>query len=140
MEAEPRQIYVTDNDHRRLMQVVPTLAALKNSDKAYLVGLRQALEQAVVVSPESIPPYIITMNSRFRLKELETAHEAEYTLVFPGKADIRRGMISILAPAGASLIGARELEIVQVQTPAGEKQFEVGGITYQPEAAEEYNL
>ncbi len=140
MEAAIRQIYVTDHDHRRLMQVVPSLAVLKNSDKPHLVRLRRALEQAKIVAPEAIPPYIITMNSRFRLKELETAHEAEYTLVFPGKADIKRGMISILAPAGASLIGARELETVLVHTPAGEKQFEVGSITYQPEAAEEYHL
>jgi regulator of nucleoside diphosphate kinase len=140
MEAAIKQIYVTDHDHRRLMQVVPSQSALRNTDKIHLQGLRRALEAAVIVAPEAIPPYIITMNSRFRLKELETAHEAEYTLVFPGKADIRRGMISILAPAGASLIGARELETVYVQTPAGEKQFSVGSITYQPEAAEEYGL
>ena len=139
MEAQSPRIYITDQDFSRLRRSIPMPERLNGADKLHLRRLHEALKAAIVVPPQQIPPYVITMNTRFRLKDVETAHESEYTLVFPGRANIRQGMISVLAPAGAALIGAQELETVSVLTPVGVKHFEVAGITYQPEAAEEYD-
>lgn len=140
MESTARRIYITDHDLSRLVRLLASGHEFNAPANRHLVTLREELESATVVAPQAIPPNVITMNSRFRLSDLETAHEAEYTLVFPGKADISRGRISILAPAGAALIGAHELETVLVQTPVGLKRLRVDSIVYQPEMEEEYEL
>ncbi|HET6569713.1 MAG TPA: GreA/GreB family elongation factor [Rhodothermales bacterium] len=140
MESMTRNIYITDHDASRLMRLLTSGQQLNTPANRHLLTLKEELEAATTVAPQAIPPFVITMNSRFRLKDLETAHEAEYTLVFPGKADINQGKISILAPAGAAFIGAKELETVSVQTPVGLKRFRVESITYQPEMEEEYEL
>ena len=140
MEDVSRRIYITDYDLFRLRRSLPPQHRVNDSDRPHLHRLHELLDTAVVLNPREIPSHVITMNSRFRLKNLETAAESEYTLVFPGKADISRGLISVLAPAGAALIGAQDLETVSVLTPAGEKQFEISGILYQPEASEDYHL
>lgn len=140
MELRNRRVYITDYDLHRLSMLLRSQGDLKQVGKEELHGLAADLKQAVVVSSQKTVPQVITMNSRFRLKDLETAQEDEYTLVFPGKMNRGHGKISILAPIGAALIGAQEHETVSVTTPSGLKQLRVEAILYQPEAAKTYHV
>jgi regulator of nucleoside diphosphate kinase len=85
--------------------------------------------------PQDIPHDLITMNSTFRLRNLDTAEQTVYTLVFPGEADSAKSKISILAPVGTAVLGYRVGDIIEWQVPAGSKRFKVEQILYQPEAA-----
>lgn len=140
MEAPSRRIYITDYDLHRLRMLIRSQGDLSRPDKAQLRALASEMGRAVVISSKSVVPFVITMNSRFRLKDLDTSEESEYTLVFPGKSNKGQGKISILAPIGAALIGAQELDTISVSTPSGVKRFHIGSIQYQPEAAGEYHL
>lgn len=142
METIDKTIYITEHDFRRLKGLVQSVADKRSNEirTQHLRVLRNGLEQATVVGSQHMMPEVITMNSRFRMKDLESNIEGEYTLVFPGRADISRGRLSILAPVGAALLGAEALETISVLTPAGVKQFRIEAIEYQPEAAGEYFL
>lgn len=122
-----KPIFITKYDKRRLESLV--------SDE-----LKAELKRARVVEPKEIPPDVITMNSRFRLKDLDTEEETEYTLVFPEDEDIYSNKISIYAPMGVALIGYRVGDVIEWPAPRGTLKIQVMEILYQPEAAGDFNL
>ena len=102
--------------------------------------LQKELNRALVVEPKDIPKDVITMNSRFRLKDLKTGEEMIYTLVFPEEENIYDNKISIFAPMGLALLGYKIGDIVEWPVPDGVLRVEVLEILYQPEAMGDYNL
>jgi len=87
-----KPIYVTKYDKIRLKNLI-------NND------LKKELDRAKLVDPKDIPNDVITMNSKFKLKDLDSGEEMIYTLVFPEEADVYKNKISIHAPMGIALIG-----------------------------------
>lgn len=133
------KIYITEFDLKRLNGLINyAKEAWDKRAVQHLDDLDEELERAEVVRPEEIPPDVITMNSTFRLKDLETGEELTYTLVFPAKAESSNGKISVLAPIGIAALGYRVGDIVEWQVPAGLKRFKIEAILYQPEAALDY--
>jgi len=132
----PRIIYITDADKRRLE---PLIEALKTS-RDDLRGLQSELEHARVVAPKEVPPDVITMNSKARLRDLETNEEVVYTLVFPDQANIENGRISVVAPVGTAMLGHRVGDEFEWQVPAGAVRLRVEEVLYQPEAAGHFHL
>lgn len=129
-----KEIYLTDTDQRRLKGLLASKGKLDGRDERNLSDLQYELERAKVVPAAEIPQDVVTMNTRFRLRDIDTGLIAEYTLVFPGEADISKGYLSILAPIGTALLGYRELDTVEWNVPAGLKRFRVEEVLYQPEA------
>lgn len=80
------------------------------------------------------------MNSRVRLKDVETGEEKIYTLVFPSDAAIEANKISILAPIGTAILGYKAGDLIEWPIPAGVKTFRIEAVLYQPEAAGRYDL
>lgn len=133
-----QSLYLSRADVARLERLIAS--ARDQRDLAYLDGLEARLEQAQSIAAREVPPDVVTMNSRVRLHEPRTGARPEYTLVFPEAADAARLRISVLAPLGAALLGAREGDRVQWETPGGEREMVVESILYQPEAAGRYDL
>jgi regulator of nucleoside diphosphate kinase len=135
------KIYITEFDVKRLKGLIK-YAKESWGDRVvqHLEKLDEELDRAEIVKAEEIPPDVITMNSTFRLSDLETGVEIVYTLVFPAKADSSSGKISVLAPIGTAVLGYRVGDIVECGGPAGMKRFKVEGLLYQPEAALNYHL
>jgi regulator of nucleoside diphosphate kinase len=134
------KIYISEFDMKRLKGLIKF--AEERWDKRvlpYLEELDEELDRAEIVKPEEIPTDVITMNSRFRLNNLDSGEQVVYTLVFPGKADSANGKISILAPVGTAVLGYRVGDTVEWKVPAGIKRLKVKGIVYQPEAAGDYH-
>jgi regulator of nucleoside diphosphate kinase len=134
------KIYITEFDLKRLKGLIRY--AEERWDKRvirYLEELDEELDRAEIVKPEEIPTDVITMNSTFRLSNLDTAEEAVYTLVFPAKADSTSRKISILAPVGTAVLGYRVGDTVEWKVPGGLKRLKVKEIVYQPEAARDYH-
>ena len=134
------KIYISEFDMKRLKGLIKF--AEERWDKRvvpYLEELDEELDRAEIVKPEEIPIDVITMNSTFRLNNLDSGEEVVYTLVFPGKADSTNGKISILAPVGTAVLGYRVGDTVKWKVPAGMKRLRVEEIVYQPEAAGDYH-
>ncbi len=132
----PRIIYITEADMRRLR---PLIEGMKNS-RDDLRGLQSELENARVVAPADVPPDVITMNSKARLRDLDTGEEMIFTLVFPGNADIEHDKISVVAPIGTAMLGHRVGDEFSWEVPAGSVRLRVEEVLYQPEAAGHYHL
>ena len=108
------KIYITEFDMKRLKGLIKF--AQERWDKRvvkYLEELDEELDRAEVVRPEEIPTNVITMNSTFRLIDLDSGEDFVYTLVFPANADSVNGKISILAPVGTAVLGYRVGDTVE---------------------------
>ncbi len=134
-----RTIYITDNDMKRLRELVMVVRQFKKEEK-YLQELENELNRAKVVKSHDIPADVITMNSEVHLRDMNTKEEITYTLVFPDQADAGQGRVSILAPIGTALLGYRVGDVIEWKVPAGIVKLKVEKILYQPEAAGDYHL
>jgi regulator of nucleoside diphosphate kinase len=133
-------IYITEFDKKRLKGLIKFAAERwDNKVLPYLEDLDGELDRAEAVKPEEIPTDVITMNSTFRLRDLDSGEEVVYTLVFPAEADSKNRKISVLAPIGTAVLGYRVGDTVEWEVPAGIKRLKVDEIVYQPEASREFH-
>src|SRR5690606_18678329 len=102
--------------------------------------LAEKLSSAETLPREKIAKSVVTMNSRVRLRDLDSNRETEVTIAYPHEADARKGRISVVSEIGVALLGAREKDVVSWKTPKGMGRFEITEVTYQPEAAGDYDL
>ena len=133
---DTRVIYITEADMKRLR---PLIEGMKNS-RDDLRGLQAELEHARVVTPADVPPDVVTMNSKARLRDLDTGEEMIFTLAFPGNASIAHDRISVVAPIGTAMLGHRVGDEFEWEVPAGSVRLRVEEVLYQPEAAGDFHL
>jgi len=125
---------ITQADFTRITNLLGGMRAFSERDSVNVRKLHDSLTQATVVSSGEVPENVVTMNSRITVRIPETGEQDEYTLVYPEKADYRKGFISILAPLGAALIGSRVGETISWEVPKGQRNLEIREIHFQPEA------
>jgi regulator of nucleoside diphosphate kinase len=133
------KIYISEFDMKRLRKLIKF--AEEQWDKRYIQHieeLNEELDRAEILKHEEIPTDVITMNSTFRLRDLDNGEQVVYTLLFPGNADSTNGRISVLAPIGTAVLGCRVGDAVEWRVPAGSKRLKVEEVVYQPEAAGNY--
>lgn len=98
------KIVIGETDYANL-----TRLATDSLDRMPVVAeeLLTELERAKLVSDRAVPPCVVRMGS-FVSFRAENAPERRVELVYPGRADIAEGRISIMTPIGAALIGLAE--------------------------------
>ncbi len=127
------EIIISSRDMERLEGLLHAPAARNRSD---LDGLRAELARAQVREPEDMPPDVITMNSRARIRELPGGKERELTLVYPGNTGSAGASVSIFTPAGSALLGLAVGQSIDWPTVEGHVvHLEVLEVTSQPEAS-----
>lgn len=129
-----RAIYVAHEDRVRLEGLLRRAAPDTAQEAGYLAALAGELARAQVMPRAQIPPVVVTMNSSFRLRDLETGEEETYTLVFPEEADIYENKVSVLAPVGTALLGYQAGDVVEWPVPAGVRRFRIKAV-FPPEPA-----
>ena len=72
----------------------------------------------------------VIFGSTVKLQDLETEKQITYTLVGQDEADIKKNLIFFKSPIGKALISKDKGEIVTVNTPSGEKNFEILDVEY----------
>ncbi|HBI16391.1 MAG TPA: transcription elongation factor GreAB, partial [Desulfobulbaceae bacterium] len=102
---EQKQVFLTEYDHDRLLELIESAKEYYARDQDYLEQLEEDLSRCRLVDSRSIPADVVTMNSRVRIRDLDTDKEMEVTLVFPQKANLEAGRLSILSPIGAAILG-----------------------------------
>ena len=132
-------IIVTEFDKRRLLSLIEIFRG-RSTDPASLDQLELELERADTVEPRDVPADVVTMNSTVVLVDLDTRDRRTLTVVFPSAANADLGRVSILAPVGRALLGARQGAEVECPTPGGTRRVAVERISFQPEADGKFNL
>jgi transcription elongation factor GreA len=92
---------------------------------ARLGQLKKRMGDIGMLNLNNIPHDRAGYGSRVWLRDLVKTAELEYKLVTSEEADAAKGMISTTSPIGKALLGRRVGDEVQVQTPAGVKEFEL---------------
>lgn len=133
-------VIITKTDRDRLEQAI--WPSGKKSDRGlpwHMTALEKELNRASVVDPKRVPPDIVTMNSTVQVRGAGDESDV-YTIVYPDETDIDAGRVSVLAPMGLALLGARVGEVVRLETPAGPRRYTVEKILFQPESAQRWDL
>lgn len=132
-------IYVTEFDLKRLEEIVAGKRHASRLQKE-LDLLDEELSRCQIVSSEEVSPDVVTMNSRVRLRDLDSHREMIYTLVFPCNADLAEGRISVASPIGTAILGYSAGDIIAWNVPGGVRKIRIEEILYQPEASGAYHL
>ena len=72
----------------------------------------------------------IIFGSTVTVKDLENQNKRSFKIVGKDEADISKGLIYFKSPMGKSIIGKTVKELVTVNTPSGEKKFEILEVKY----------
>lgn len=127
-------ITITRTDKLRLTDLILKTLREGGRDIGHLRDLGEELERAKVVESTEVPPNVVTMNSTVRISDLETGEQFTYTLVYPDRANIDEGRLSILAPVATALLGYRMGDVVEWPVPAGIRRMRIEELLFQPEA------
>ena len=99
------------------------------------------LGTAAIVPSRRVSPDIVTMYSQILLMDLETHQRHKLTLCYPADAEPAAGFVSVLSPAGWSVLGLSVGSIARWRTPAGdERAGAILAILFQPEASGDYSV
>jgi regulator of nucleoside diphosphate kinase len=121
-------------DTRKLRKAVDRAARCWMTDVPHLDLLRSVLQRARAAPPAEFPSDLLTMNSRFVLKNVLTGESGAYELVYPAEEAVHRNRISVMSSAGMALLGARVGEERVWTSSAGPEVGLVQELLYQPEA------
>ena len=72
----------------------------------------------------------VVFGSTVELIDTSGAETVSYQIVGEDEADIKLGKISYSSPIAKALIGKSEGDVVEVRTPGGLKEFEIGDVRY----------
>ena len=114
-QAKP-QITLTAQDHERLTGLA---RAAMVSMPEVASCLTEELDRAHVLPKGRRALRTVCMGSKVRFRDETTGATQTVLLVYPGKADIAEGKISVLTPIGTALIGLAEGDSIMWQTRTG---------------------
>ena len=72
----------------------------------------------------------VIFGSTVKVQDLETEKKISYRLVGQDEADIKKNLIFFKSPIGMALIGKNKGEMISVNTPSGERNFEILDVEY----------
>lgn len=83
------------------------------------------LAMAEVVDPSTLKSETIVFGANVTLVDVESEEKSSYRIVGVDEADVKKGLISILSPMARALIGKRSGDVVVVQSPKGDREYEI---------------
>jgi len=134
MNMSDQTIILTWPDHAELTLLVESRRYRPNTlDGPAFERLAAELSRAKLVASGDIPTNVVTMNTRFRARDLDTNEELTLTMSWPDEADVNRGCVNVLAPLGMALLGCRVGQDIDWPVPGGHRRLRVEAVLYQPE-------
>jgi transcription elongation factor GreA len=97
--------------------------------QARIDRLRDELNRAYIVDPNSLPADTVVFGRRVRVKDLDSGDEEVFELVGPGQEDYDNNRILTSSPIGQGLLGKKKGEVAEIKVPAGVLRFEIVAIT-----------
>ena len=72
----------------------------------------------------------VIFGSTVYLINLDTDDKIDYKIVGKDEADLKQKLIFFQSPIGKGLIGKNKNDLVEINTPAGVKNFEIKDVKY----------
>jgi transcription elongation factor GreA len=72
----------------------------------------------------------IIFGSTVYLENLDTGEKIDYKIVGKDEADLKNKLLFFKSPIGKGLIGKNKGDLVEILTPAGNKNFEIKDVKY----------
>ena len=72
----------------------------------------------------------VIFGSTVYLENLDTGEKINYKIVGKDEADLKKKLIYFQSPIGKGLIGKNKKDLVEINTPAGTKNFEIKDVKY----------
>ena len=123
-------------EDERLLTEIDFARLNKLSGTPFPPELVDTLEALDLVPSREIPPDVVTMYSQVIVEDLGSGQQRRLTLCYPRDSAPDRGLVSVLSPVGASLLGQRVGSIARWRMPGGDDgAARILALLYQPEAS-----
>jgi len=96
-----------------------------------IAEIEQSLAGAEIIDPTKVrADGRVVFGATVDLVNLASGEDARYQIVGDLEADISAGLISISSPIARAMIGKEEGDVVTVQAPAGDTEYEIVAAAY----------
>jgi transcription elongation factor GreA len=93
--------------------------------------IEKRLANAEVIDVARLPPSSrVVFGATVDLEDQDDGSHITYQIVGEDEADIRRGLISVGSPIARALVGKSKGDLIEVDVPAGRRNYEVIAIRY----------
>jgi transcription elongation factor GreA len=92
--------------------------------------LEDKIARAEVIDVTKLSGDTVKFGATVTLVDEDTDEESTYQLVGEDEADVKQGRLAITAPLARALIGKEKGDSVEVNTPKGEKVYEILKVKY----------
>lgn len=90
-----------------------------------IMELEDAVARAQIIDPKTLSGDKVLFGATVKLEDSETGENHSYQIVGQYEANLEKGLISLLSPIARALIGKSKGDFVDVQTPKGDKSYEI---------------
>ena len=95
-----------------------------------IADIQGKLASAESIDPSTIKSDRVVFGAYVKIQDLGNDEESSYQIVGMDEADVKQGRISIMSPIARALIGKRAGDTVTVQSPKGDKDYEILGFEF----------
>ncbi len=93
--------------------------------------LEGTISNAQIIDPSSLDVGDrVVFGATVALEDLDSGSQVTYQIVGDIESDIRENRLSVSSPVARALIGKSEGDVVEVQAPAGVREYEILSIEY----------
>ena len=92
--------------------------------------MEDKLSRAEVIDPSSLSGTTVKFGAKLILIDEDTEAEVKYQIVGDFEADVKKGRISLSSPIARALIGKKQGDTVEVNTPGGGKSYEIKKVAW----------
>lgn len=97
--------------------------------KAKIAQLTEQLGKLNNIDTSEIPEDRVGFGSKVKIQDVDSSFQLEFTFVSDAETDPSAGKISLSTPYGQALAGKKAGEVVEVNIPAGKKNFKLMSLT-----------
>jgi len=102
--------------------------------QSYIAGrmadLEHRLATSEIIDTSRLDSSKVVFGATVKLIDLFKGESKKYTIVGEDEADLKNGKISLSSPVGRALIGNKVGDVVTIKAPAGDREYEIQGISF----------
>ena len=121
---------ISTHNRQRLGTTIDEATRSGRASPPLLMCLEEKLELAECVSPPEIPDSVVTMNSRFRLRDAVTGKVESHVLCYPDSAGATAEDLSVLEPIGCAVLGCRVGDQIVAEDASGMRRLQLVEVLY----------
>jgi len=135
-----KDLLIIQKDAERLRLLIRDRTSCDENEQSYLKQFVEELLRARIIDPKNMPPYVVTMNSLVKLRDMDSREFCLYRIVYPGGRESGKERVSVMAPIGMVLLGCRVGDVVALPVSGGMRRLQIEKVLYQPESAGHYKI